>query len=206
MIEVRFHTRKNRGGLEAARILAAALRLAGCDASWFIPIGWELAVIFEAAQTKADKSSGKPRHSALAVFYPPLLEVPDTWMKFEHPDLVLINTRDILEALDLCGGERVAVVDASGIASDVGPCYGIPSLVAPMLGALAAAGNIVLGMHLIHALKETARAFKISQRDLDCLMRALEAGYDTVRIRGGKLHERELAGAGGAIASNAHHG
>ncbi|MDH3346294.1 MAG: hypothetical protein OEL75_03840 [Kiritimatiellaceae bacterium] len=185
MIEVRFHGRKSQGSMEAARILAAAFRLAGRDATCFIPAGWEYAVNFEASLARADELSTGSRITSLVVFYPPLLEVPDIWLKFEHPHIVIVNTRNALEALDLCDGARVAAVDASGIARDAGPCYGIPSLVAPILGALAAAGNMVLGVHLMHALKETARTLKITQKDFERIMRALEAGYDSVRIRGG---------------------
>ena len=186
VIEVRFHSRRDRGAIMAARILAAAFRLSGRDASWHIPFGWERAVNFEAATSRADETAGKQRLSALAVFYPPLLEVPDVWMRFENPELILINSRDALPALDICEGHRVAVVDASGIAGQVGPCYGVPSLVAPMIGALAGAGNIVLGIHLIEAIKKSARAFKLTVKDYERLVRALETGYNTVRIRGGK--------------------
>ena len=190
MIEVRFHARMGQGTVEAAKILAASFRLAGRDASWFIPIGWEDAVNFDAALARADEVSNDKRISALAVFYPPLLEIPDVWVKFEHPDLVLVNSRDPVSTLYLCGGERTAMVDASGIARSIGPCYGVPSLAPPMLGALAAAGNIILGIHLIEALKHTARALKLTRRDFDRLVRTLEAGYDHVRIRGGRVKEK----------------
>jgi len=190
MIEVRFHARMGQGTVEAAKILAASFRLAGRDASWFIPIGWEDAVNFDAALARADEGSQDKRISALAVFYPPLLEIPDVWVKFEHPDLVLVNSRDPVSTLDLCGGERTAIVDASGIARSIGPCYGIPSLAPPMLGALAAAGNIILGIHLIEALKHTARVLRLTRKDFDRLVRALEAGYDHVKIRGGRVKER----------------
>ncbi len=193
VIEVRFHSRKDRGAVEAARILAAAFRLGGRDASWFVPVDWEHAVHFDAVLSRADETSESPRLSALAIFYPPLLEVPDVWMRFEDPDMVVINTSDTLAALDLCGGRRVAMVDASGIARDIGPCYGVPSLVAPILGALAAAGNIVLGIHLMEALRKSAYAWKLTQKDYERLMRAIEAGYDTVRIRGGiKKQDQEV--------------
>jgi len=193
VIEVRFHARKGRGAFDAARILAAAFRYAGKDASWLIPLGWEDGVNFEAALARADETSGKPREAVLAVFYPPLLEIPDIWMRFEEPNLVLVNTRDELEAVDLCGGLRAAVVDAYGIARDCGPCFGIPGVVAPMLGALAGAGNIVLGVHLIEALKQTARALKLTSRDLDRLLKGLETGYERVKIRG-ENHVRKRAG------------
>lgn len=185
MIEVRFHARRGRGAFDAARILAAAFRYAGKDASWLIPLGWEDAVNFEAALARADETSGKPREAVLAIFYPPLLEIPDIWMRFEEPNLVLVNTRNQLAAVDLCGGLRTAVVDAYGIARDCGPCFGIPGAVAPMLGALAGAGNIILGVHLIEALKQTARALRLPSRDLDRLLRGLEKGYEEVKIKGG---------------------
>ena len=202
MIEVRFHARMGQGTVEAAKILAASFRLAGRDASWFIPIGWEDAVNFDAALARADEVSRDKRLSALAIFYPPLLEVPDIWVKFEHPDLVLVNSRDTASALNLCGGERTAVVDASGIARSIGPCYGIPSLAPPMLGALAAAGNIILGIHLIEALKHTARVLKLTRKDFDKLVRALEAGYDHVKIRGGRIRERKELREGIAISQS----
>ncbi len=185
MIEVRFHARKGRGAFDAARILAAAFRYAGKDASWLIPLGWEDAVNFEAALARADETSAKPRDAMLAVFYPPLLEIPDIWMRFEEPDLVLVNTRNELAAVDLCGGLRTAVVDAYGIARDCGPCFGITGVIAPMLGALAGASNVILGVHMIEALKQTARALKLTQKDLDRLLKGLEAGYERVKIKGG---------------------
>ena len=185
MNEVRFHARKGQGAVEAARILASAFRLAGRDASWHTPYGWEYGVNFEAAVAISEDYRGAD-FSALIVFFPPLIEVPDVWMGFEHPDLVLVNTRSSLEGISLSDGIGVAMVDATGIAKSVGICSGLPSMVAPMLGAFAATSGAILGAHLISAIEELARSTDMDYEDMMNAIHALELGYDTASISRGR--------------------
>jgi len=185
MNEIRLHARKGQGAIEAARILASAFRLAGRDSSWHINRRWEGAENFEAGVALSEEDRGSS-FSSLVVFYPPLLEMPDIWVGCERPDLVLINTRSFLEGENVSEDVGVAAVDGTGIARSVGVYCGLPGMVAPMLGALAAVSGAVLGRHLIEALSEWARAHGMDMEELNKATRALELGYDAACILRGR--------------------
>lgn len=185
MNEIRFHARRGQGAIEAARILASAFRLAGRDASWHIPRDWENAVNFEAGVVLSEEIR-EPSFTALAIFHPPLLEMPDIWVGCDRPDIVLINTRSFLEGENVSEDIGVAAVDGTGIARSVGIYCGLPGLVAPMLGAFAAVSGAVLGGHIIEALHEWARAQSMDLEELNKAMRGLELGYDAVCILRGR--------------------
>lgn len=185
MKEVRFHSKKGQGALEAGRLLAGAFRLSGRDASWHTPLGWECAVNFEAAVSISEEEH-EPSFCALVVFYPPLLEIPDIWIGIEQPDIVLVNTKCKLEAISIPDNIGFAIVDATGIAKSIGVYYGLPCLAAPMLGALSAISGVVLGSTLMHAMKEASQVFGLDENDLAKAMKALEKGYDTAEIIRGR--------------------
>lgn len=185
MNEVRFHARKGQGAVEAAKIIAGAMRLAGRDASWHVPFEWEGGVNFEAGVAMAEGPKLEAL-TALVAFYPPLIEMPDVWMGFENPSIVLINTRSFLVGDNLPENIGLAAVDATGIARSVGGYSGIPNLVAPMLGALSAVTGVVLGARLVDALHEAARALKMNGNELARAIHALELGYDGACITRGR--------------------
>ena len=193
MLEIRFHTKGGQGAIAAARILTDALHLAGREASWFIPVVREYTVNFATVLSYEDKNSEETSLSALVVFHPQLLGMLDLWISYENPDLVLINARETLSVLNLSGGQKIAIIDASEIAGKSGEFHGIPGLVAPMLGALAAAGDIVLERHLVEAIENMAHELKLTHKDLERLIYALEEGYNKIRIRTELAKSRRLA-------------
>jgi pyruvate ferredoxin oxidoreductase gamma subunit/2-oxoisovalerate ferredoxin oxidoreductase gamma subunit len=158
--EVRIHGRGGQGGVTAAEMLA---RVAFKEGKWVQAFPFFGAERRGAPVKAFARLSDEPILVRSQVYNPDyvvvldhtLLEVTDVTEGLKPDGIVIINTTRKPEEINI-KGYRVATVDATGIAIELGLLVaGLPVVNTPMIGAFAKATNEVKLESVIEAIKET---------------------------------------------------
>jgi len=157
--EIRIHGRGGQGGVTAAELLARAAFKEGKQVQAFPFFGAER----RGAPVKTFARISDESIAIRSQIYTPdyvivldstLLQVVDVVEGLKKDGIVVMNTTKKPEEVDL-KEYRVAVVDATGIALELGlSVAGIPVINTPMLGAFSRATQEVTLESVIEAIKE----------------------------------------------------
>jgi len=158
--EIRFHGRGGQGAVTAAQLLAHAAFLEGKLVQAFPYFGAER----RGAPVKAfARISDEPIlvHSQIynpnyvIILSPNLMRVVDVTEGLKRDGLVLMNTTKKTEEINL-NGWRIATVDATGIAIELGLLVaGFPVVNTPIAGAFAKATGEVKLESVLKTIRET---------------------------------------------------
>ena len=159
MKEIRIHGRGGQGGVTAAELLAQAAFTEGKWAQSFAFFGAERrGAPVEAFLRIADKPN--PIRSRIyhpdyvLVFDPKLLEIMDVTDGLKEDGMILMNTAKRPDEADI-KGQRVATVDATGIALELDLLVaGLPVVNTAMTGAFAKATGEVKLESLTEAIRK----------------------------------------------------
>ncbi len=180
MIEVRFHGRGGQGAVIASNILAEAAFKEGKNVQSFPHFGVERRGAPVAAFTRIDSGNirirnkiYKPDH--VVVLDPTLMESVDVTGGLKEGGFLLINTHKSPNTFSLGGNFKVATIDASRIAMELG----LGSKFAPIvntaiIGALSEFSKIVglesvlyaIGMRVPLKLDENKDAARVAYREV----------------------------------------
>ena len=183
MIEIRFHGRGGQGTVVASELLAQAAFLDRLFPQSFPFFGVERRGAPVTAYTRIDRSpillrTGIARPDIVVVLEPGLLRSTPALDGLSDGGLLLVNSTRSPEALELPFAGRVATVNATAIALELG--LGSPT--APivntaMLGALVAASRVVS----LPSLEAAIARFVPAKPEANC--RAAELGQQRLALR-----------------------
>jgi pyruvate ferredoxin oxidoreductase gamma subunit len=176
MIEICIYGRGGQGGVTLAELVAHAAIAEGKHAQSMPSFGPErrgapvLAFlrVNEAERIKIRTEVEEP--DVLVVLDPGLLHVGDVVSRLKKDGIAVVNTKKSRDEMKSeIGVEKIATVDAMGIARDV---LGLPIVNTTMIGALVKAAEVVKLESLEEPMKE--RFGKVAEKNIAAMRNAYE--------------------------------
>ena len=176
MIEICIYGRGGQGGVTLAELVAHAAIAEGKHAQSMPSFGPErrgapvLAFlrVNEAERIKIRAEVEEP--DVLVVLDPGLLHVGDVVSRLKKDGIAVVNTKKSCDVMKSeIGVEKIATVDAMGIARDV---LGLPIVNTTMIGALVKAAEVVALESLEEPMKE--RFGKVAEKNIAAMRNAYE--------------------------------
>jgi pyruvate ferredoxin oxidoreductase gamma subunit len=175
MIEIRIHGRGGQGAVTAAEVLAVAAFKDGKFSQAFPFFGTERTGAPVASFCRIDDKFIRVREHVynpdyVLVLDPTLLANSDALKGLKGSGMLIVNTQD---AIRLKTEARVKKIDLTAIALEI---IGRPFVNIPMLGAFAAATNLISLKSLMEAVNE-----KFSKDIADANVKCLKKAYDVMK-------------------------
>ncbi len=182
-VAIRIHGRGGQGSVTCAELVAQAAIDEGKYAQAFPAFGPERRGAPVQAFIRIDDNkpirvrAGVVHPDIVVVLDPSLLDIVDVTSGLKEGNMLVINTRDSLEAIEAKFGRgyRLAVIDATGIARQ---CIGRPIVNTTMIGALVKASGIVAPESLLPPFNN--RFGRLAEKNIE----AMQQAYKETKIKG----------------------